>query len=1356
MSQSLLNTWRFALIVAGFWVVGFGPTGSRAAGPEGFEVLATDYEHQALPLLRTFCLKCHSTEEAQGDLDLERFAGLTEIRSSTRTWRKVAEMLDNGEMPPKKAPKPTTVERAALRGWVGRYLDAEAHDHAGDPGPVVLRRLNNAQYSYTLRDLTGVDLHPAREFPAEGAAGEGFTNAGNALAMSPALMGKYFDAGKAVASHAVLLPDGLRFSAGLTRRDWTDELLGQIRALYRSHADEAGAIPLTRYFAAALTDRAALASGTESVETVAARNGLNPRYLGLLWKTLNGDQSTPLLDGLRARWRAARGPGDAETLRDEVGRWQKALTRFQPVGHMKPWIVPMNPVTGRQDLRYRFPDKADGGDLSVFLVVEGDGPEQEVTWESPRLVKPGQAEYRLRDLRAFTAAMAARRPRVIASVSACLEAAAEVAEGIDSASLAAKYQVEPETLRAWLAYLGLDGDQNLRVELLTEQTQGAGGQSAVKGWGSPETPNVVANSSGVDLPIPGHLKAHGFAVHPGPDSLVAVGWSSPSTMTVKLTGAVEHVHPECGNGVTWVLEARSGSSRRRLASGEMAGGPPRPLGPVEGLAVKPGELISVLIGPRDNHACDLTAVDLRIEEVGGEGRVWDLAREVAPDILAGNPHADASGRPGVWRFYREAIQGTDRTRMVPSGSVLERWLATQDRDARRTLAAEVQRKLEAGSAAAGDGPDGAMVRQLTAIGGPLLADRAAIGEDGSAWGLDPSTFGKGLKCQPLPPETLSLRTPTVVEIRLPADLAAGGELVGSLVLRPRDGSQGWTQARLLGERPTTGEGLRADTLVLVVEGEELGRFVRAFDDFRERFPAALCYEKIVPVDEAVTLTLFHRDDEPLRRLMLDEAESARLDRLWDELHFVSQDALTQVEAFDHLMEYATQDGDPRMFEPYRKPIRDHAEAFRGTLVAAEPRQLDAAISWANLAYRRPLIASEEKGLRDLYARLRREELPHDEAIRLTLARILVAPPFLYRIEKAPAGPAAGPVSDWEMATRLAYFLRSSAPDSALREAAAAGQLRDPEVLVSQTRRLLRSAENRRLAEEFACQWLHVYGFADLNEKSERHFPTFPGLRGAMAEEAIRFFADLFATDASVLSILDADHAFLNGPLAEHYGIPDVAGPEWRRVDGVRAYHRGGVLGLSATLAKEAGASRTSPILRGNWVTETLLGEKLPKPPKDVPLLPEDEGAGGGKSVRELVMAHTADERCSGCHARMDPYGFALEGYDAIGRWRDRDVANHPIDDHARLLDGNEFDGVEGLRRYLLGERREAVVGQFCRKLLGYALGRGVQLSDEPLLDEIQSRLKAENYRVGAAVESIVLSRQFREIRGADAPDTDNP
>jgi hypothetical protein len=456
-----------------------------------------------------------------------------------------------------------------------------------------------------------------------------------------------------------------------------------------------------------------------------------------------------------------------------------------------------------------------------------------------------------------------------------------------------------------------------------------------------------------------------------------------------------------------------------------------------------------------------------------------------------------------------------------------------------------------------------------------------------------------------------------------------------------------------------------------------------------------------------------------------------------------------VDALEQLIQYATQDADPKVFTPLREPFAARAAAYRQRLIEAEPRQVEAIEEFASRAYRRPLSESEGRELRSLYGRLRAQELSHGDAFRLTLTRVFVAPAFLYRAEAPVPGTKQGPVSDWELASRLSYFLWSSQPDAELRKAAAQRELQNTEVLLGQMRRMLKDAKMRRLATEFACQWLHIYEFDQHDEKSDQHFPTFAALRGPMYEESIQFFTDLFQNDRSVLGILNADYTFLNEDLARHYNIAGVEGTQWRRVEGVQKFARGGILAQGTTLTMQSGASRTSPILRGNWISEVLLGERLPRPPPGIPQLPEDETATDGFTVRELVERHSIDPKCVVCHERIDPLGFSLEAFDAIGRRRETDLAGRKIETHAKTLDGAEFSDLAGLRNYLVTKRSDAFLRQFCKKLLGYALGRSVQLSDEPLLTEMQSELKANEYRAQFALESIVRSRQFREIRGRE-------
>src|SRR6266496_1002865 len=256
--------------------------------------LAASYEKEIRPLFKQFCLGCHSTEKHKGDLDLERFTSLGEVMKHPKVWQAVVDQLSLGEMPPKEKPQPASAQRVQLLGWANGVLDAFALAHAGDPGPVVLRRLSNAEYTYTVRDLTGVEsLDPAKEFPADSASGEGFMNVGNSLVMSPALLTKYLDAAKDIASHAVLLPDGIRFSPRNTRRDWTEEILAEIRAFYRQFTDQGGGssvnlqgikfdtkdggvLPLEKYLGALLQERAA------GKRSSADQRGLSVKYLNAL------------------------------------------------------------------------------------------------------------------------------------------------------------------------------------------------------------------------------------------------------------------------------------------------------------------------------------------------------------------------------------------------------------------------------------------------------------------------------------------------------------------------------------------------------------------------------------------------------------------------------------------------------------------------------------------------------------------------------------------------------------------------------------------------------------------------------------------------------------------------------------------------------------------------------------------------------------------------------------------------------------------------------------------------------------------------------------------------------------------
>ncbi len=1018
--------------------------------PASFDALGTQYERGIRPLLERFCLDCHASAQKEGDLDLEVFATLADVRQQTGIWVKVQEMLNNGEMPPEDSEQPLPAHRKELHDWVERYLHAEALASAGDPGPVVLRRLTNAEYTWTIRDLTGIDLSPAREFPSEGAAGEGFTNTGNALVMSPGLLRKYLDAGKHVAAHAVLLPDRFRFSLHSTRRDWTDECLARIRAFYgefsvsekledhygygMSHLGNAGRLPLELYFAVTLSERDSIFAGDRTIEMVAVDHGVNAKYLAVLWGKLTDDNPSLLLDDLRSRWRSAT-PEDAAALARYVSTWQRGLWTFNPVGLLgrkgsrSRWMESVSSLAAEHELRFTVPAPGEGEEaqecvVSLITGDAGDGNEHDlVVWTQPRLVTAD----------------------------------------------------EPDTL--------------------------------LHDW-------VSADGKAIDA--------------------TSVCVSAPSVITLRVPAA--------------------------LAGREL-----------------------------------VTTASLKTD-TGGEGSVQVDVTEGIPDVRSG---------------------------LLPS---------------------EIHVKFE----------------------------HVNIGAD---------------------KRSISWRWPILVA----------------------EQSKSWEQ------------------------------FETAMNEFRSLFPAAVCYTQIVPVDELLTLTLLYREDDHLARLMLDDVQTAQLNKLWDELRYVSREPIRLVDVLDSLLETTIDHPQTGIFDDAVEKFNERAEAFRKQLVQSEVKHLDALVDFARRAWRRPISETEELELRELYGRFRTLELAHEDAFRLTLARVFVASPFLYRLEEAAHAVEPAVVTDYELASRLSYFLWSSVPDEELHTAAVDGILHQPAVLSRQTQRMLSDARVRRLAVEFACQWLHIHEFDPLEQKSERHFPKFAELRGDMYEESILFFTDLFQHDRSLLSLLDARHTFVNEPLAKFYGIPGIQGAEWRRVDSIRQHGRGGILGFATTLAKQSGATRTSPILRGNWVSEVLLGERLPRPPKNVPQLADTVPQ--GLTERELIERHSSDTACAKCHDRIDPFGFALEKFDAIGQRREKNTDGLTIDSRTTLPDGTHVEDLSGLRDYLLAKRRDIFLRQFCRKLLGYALGREVQLSDEPLLDEIMVRLAKRDYHFSVAVETIALSQQFRMIRG---------
>jgi cytochrome c551/c552 len=396
-------------------------------------------------------------------------------------------------------------------------------------------------------------------------------------------------------------------------------------------------------------------------------------------------------------------------------------------------------------------------------------------------------------------------------------------------------------------------------------------------------------------------------------------------------------------------------------------------------------------------------------------------------------------------------------------------------------------------------------------------------------------------------------------------------------------------------------------------------------------------------------------------------------------------------------------------------------------------------SLARQAYRRPVTNVDLKPLLTFYA-ARRRKSSFDAGIQAALRALLVSPDFLLRVENDPAETASGAiqrVSDLELASRLSFFLWSSIPDDELLEVAEHGRLGDSAVLEHQVRRMLQDPRSGALVKNFAGQWLDLRNLALVRPHS-REFDH--SLREAFQRETDLFIEDIIHEDRSVIDLLGANFTFLNERLARHYGIPGVQGDEFRKVE-LADGRRGGLLGQGGILTLTSFPTRTSVVMRGKWILENLLGEPPPPPPPDVPSLPQPDKSEKPVSLRRQMEQHRAQPMCAACHARMDPLGFALENYDAIGKWRDQE-AGEPVDASARLPDGTEFTGPAGLKQALL-DRREQFVETFTARLLTYALGRGLESYDQPSVRAIDRDAARQQFCFSSIVLGIVKSAPFQ-------------
>ena len=593
---------------------------------------------------------------------------------------------------------------------------------------------------------------------------------------------------------------------------------------------------------------------------------------------------------------------------------------------------------------------------------------------------------------------------------------------------------------------------------------------------------------------------------------------------------------------------------------------------------------------------------------------------------------------------------------------------------------------------------------------------------------------------------------------------------------------------------------------------------------------------------------FFRDDQPLCKLVLSDAENQELDRLWDELYFVtgvtekmlrgfvfferSERNFMKHPDFDSIKEedpeltsdetlnrfeqiYLTRSGVKGsaeeiathpvhlFFEEFRQGLKRRATQWQAAVPAYQQRLQQ----FAQAAYRRPLTQVEQQQLTQFFnnalvadaASIRTdagsvshasqpESLGIEQAVRATVVRILVSPHFCYLANAVPPGEGVKPLPDLALASRLSFFLWSSVPDAELLTLAEAGQLNNEATLKAQTRRMLKDPKVSGFALEFFGQWLNYRDFRQAEAVNRSVFPAFDdSLKQAMFEEPTRLVTHVLQNDLPITELLRSDTTFVNKRLAQHYGLPFPEKPisrkalapgsdvpaaqepdasafrlmtplgvanretdEWRLTTGLHQQGRGGLLGMAVFLTKNSQPQRTSPVKRGFWVVHKLLGEHIPPPPPNVAVLPAKETDTDGQTIRQLLAAHTEDIKCARCHVRFDPIGLAMEGFDSIGRSREKDLAGRAIDNVVQLPSGEQARGVSEFSEYLARNRRADFTKTLNRKLLGYALGRSLQLADLVLLEKMEATLQASDDRVVPLFETVVTSPVFRNQRGREA------
>ena len=1114
-----------------------------------YPTLADEYRDTIQPYMKTYCMECHAGAEAKGELDLAKFSTNADVIDSFRRWKHVIEFIREGEMPPGEAKQPTITESNQVVAAIEAILISEAKKHAGDPGVVLPRRLSNTEYNLVVRDLTGVDMRPTKDFPVDPAGGEGFDNTGEALRMSPNLLKKSLGAAQRVAEHLVLKPSGIVFApfpvtSYNERKKFTEQA---VIDFYTDHA-----VDTLDYLEAAWRyHHRSVGLRSEKERPFAERKTtLSPKYLTIVWQFLHTlDPASPFSRELQAKWNAIPAPTSATDRPAELLAFHEYI-------------------------------------LAVRKLLSGPPPE---------LIQAGAGNWPIRHLD-FRSQVAKSRDQ------------------FDPAALKSESLLHSVRVSAPDSKIGLPRSIFIRFE---------------KGY-SDDVAYVL-----VKRPIFSQA-----------DHLPRNDDERKNHKIVTLRSVLERTAPQ---------------------------------------------LLESLKFGRDSDGNEIDA-DSFVVPVPATIQI-PLSVELQTEL-----QLELQGRELLPKEQHLLLPCSLDLDKSPNGSVF----------AQTTW---------------GEPPSGRMVPSVQHLIHPNSPVARELATAAAAF------------CHAFPDE--------FAHVDNNRGLAAGFHLVEGFF---RD------------DRPLV-EKVLSDT-----ENAELDKLWQELDFVTESAETLLRgfvwferSEREVLHDERFD---FLRAEDPL---LVEESLLGKFERLY-------LDKLGIKRAGDTL-EAETPNKEHAMVHGFFNEIRKGLARQQELLLSAEPRGLDDLEKLTRRAYRRPLRPEESESLRSLYRSLRKEGQSVEEALRGVLTAILMSPHFCYSIPQVSDGPGVYPLNDDDLATRLSLLLWSSLPDEELLAVAAEHGLQDEKRLLEQTQRMLKDPRVNGFAREFLGQWLR---YRDYLEKDPINAEAFPGytadLRAAIFEEPVRLATHLIQTDRSVTELLTSDETFVNELLSAHYGgtiqrqyqqlraaNPDTqplsrgergAGEEWRLVQGLKAEGRGGLIGMAVILTKNSAGERTSPVKRGFWAVHHLLGQHFPPPPADVPELPKSEKE-ATRTIRELLADHVSNPKCAMCHKHFDSLGLAMEGFDALGRARTHDSAGRPIDNRAELPSGESAQGIPELIQYIEQHRKSEFIRTLNRKFLGYALGRSVKLSDEPLLTEMEAALAAHESRFSSLFEVVVRSPQFRQQRGRD-------